>query len=72
MECEKWENGYTITSAPIYYDGMIYIGMSGGEFGVRGRLTALDAKSGQILVLWYFPECKIAIISTSYAYMSMS
>src|SRR6516225_11787453 len=23
-------------------------------------------------VLWYFPECKIAIISTSYAYMSMS
>src|SRR6266852_4256949 len=46
---EKWENGYTITSAPIYYDGMIYIGMSGGEFGVRGRLTALDAKSGQIL-----------------------
>src|SRR5499427_5746945 len=46
---EQWENGYTITSAPIYYDGMIYIGMSGGEFGVRGRLTALDAKSGQIL-----------------------
>jgi hypothetical protein len=24
------------------------------------------------MVLWYFPECKIAIISTSYAYMSMS
>src|SRR6266516_4513593 len=46
---EKWENGYTITSAPLYYDGMIYIGMSGGEFGVRGRVTALDAKSGQIL-----------------------
>jgi quinohemoprotein ethanol dehydrogenase len=46
---EKWENGYTITSAPIYYDGMIYIGISGGEFGVRGRVTALDAKSGQIL-----------------------
>src|SRR5499427_7901072 len=45
---EQWENGYTITSAPIYYDGMIYIGISGGEFGVRGRLTALDAKSGQI------------------------
>src|SRR5437868_3111564 len=46
---EKWENGYTITSAPIYYDGRIYIGLSGGEFGVRGRLTALDAKNGQIL-----------------------
>src|SRR5215510_5396936 len=45
---EKWENGYTITSAPLYYDGVVYSGISGGEFGVRGRLTALDAKSGQI------------------------
>src|SRR5215470_12587375 len=45
---EQWEHGYTITSAPIYYDGMIYIGIFGGEFGVRGRLTALDAKTGAI------------------------
>src|SRR5262249_30512275 len=46
---EKWENGYTITSAPLYFDGIVYSGLSGGEFGVRGRLTALDAKSGAIL-----------------------
>jgi alcohol dehydrogenase (cytochrome c) len=46
---EKWENGFTITSAPLYYDGIIYSGISGGEFGVRGRLTALNAKSGEIL-----------------------
>jgi len=46
---EKWENGYTITSAPLYYDGIVYSGIAGGEFGVRGRLTALDAKSGAIL-----------------------
>src|SRR5712691_3620540 len=46
---EKWENGYTITSAPLYYDGIVYSGISGGEFGVRGRLTALDAKAGTIL-----------------------
>jgi quinohemoprotein ethanol dehydrogenase len=50
---EKWENGYTITSAPLYYDGMVYSGIAGGEFGVRGRLTALDAKSGEILWRWY-------------------
>src|SRR5262244_3565320 len=50
---EKWENGYTITSAPLYYDGIIYTGIAGGEFGVRGRLTALDAKSGEILWRWY-------------------
>jgi quinohemoprotein ethanol dehydrogenase len=50
---EKWENGYTITSAPLYYDGMVYSGIAGGEFGVRGRLTALDAKTGEILWRWY-------------------
>src|SRR5437867_5334505 len=46
---EKWENGYTVTSAPLYYDGIVYSGISGGEFGVRGRLTALEAKTGAIL-----------------------
>ena len=50
---EKWENGYTITSAPLYYDGIVYTGIAGGEFGVRGRLTALNAKSGEILWRWY-------------------
>jgi len=50
---EKWENGYTITSAPLYYDGLVYSGISGGEFGVRGRVTALDAKSGEIKWRWY-------------------
>src|SRR5260221_13501513 len=47
---EKWENGYGITSAPLYYDGIVYSGITGGEFGVRGRLTALDAKTGAILL----------------------
>src|SRR5207249_4118028 len=46
---EKWENGYTITSAPLYYDGIVYSGLSSGEFGVPGRLTALEAKTGAIL-----------------------
>jgi alcohol dehydrogenase (cytochrome c) len=50
---EKWENGYGITGAPLYYDGIVYSGITGGEFGVRGRLTALDAKTGAILWRWY-------------------
>ncbi|MDX6375818.1 MAG: quinohemoprotein ethanol dehydrogenase, partial [Gaiellaceae bacterium] len=29
------------------YDGLIYTGITGGEYGVRGRLTALDAKTGK-------------------------
>jgi quinohemoprotein ethanol dehydrogenase len=40
--------GFTITSAPLYYDGNLYVGGSGGEYGIRGRLTALDAKTGKI------------------------
>ena len=46
---EHWQNGYGVTSAPLYYDGIVYSGISGGEFGIRGRLTALDAKTGKIL-----------------------
>src|SRR6201995_3965267 len=41
--------GFTITSAPLYYNGNLYVGGSGGEYGIRGRLTALDAKTGKIL-----------------------
>src|SRR5260370_31365902 len=46
---EKWENGYGITSAPLYYDGIVYRGITGGEFCVRGRLTPLYAKPAAIL-----------------------
>jgi quinohemoprotein ethanol dehydrogenase len=46
---ENWQSGYSITSAPLYYDGIVYSGISGGELGIRGRLTALDAKTGKIL-----------------------
>jgi len=45
---EDWHNGYGITNAPLYYDGIVYSGITGGEFGIRGRLTALDAKTGKI------------------------
>jgi quinohemoprotein ethanol dehydrogenase len=50
---EDWRNGYGITNAPLYYDGIVYTGNTGGEFGVRSRLTALDAKTGNILWRWY-------------------
>jgi quinohemoprotein ethanol dehydrogenase len=46
---ENWHNGYSITSAPLYFDGVVYSGIAGGELGTRGRLTALDAKTGKIL-----------------------
>src|SRR6516164_8676576 len=46
---EDWHNGYGITNAPLYFNGIVYSGITGGEFGIRGRLTALDAKTGKVL-----------------------
>jgi PQQ-dependent dehydrogenase (methanol/ethanol family) len=40
--------GESITMAPLVVKGKVLVGNSGGEFGVRGWLTALDASSGQI------------------------
>src|SRR5437588_126066 len=39
--------GETITMAPLVVKGKVLVGDSGGEMGVRGWLTALDAKSGK-------------------------
>src|SRR6266851_7233408 len=49
----KWQDGYTITSAPLYYNGVIYSGISGGDREARGKLTALDARSGKELWHWW-------------------
>lgn len=41
--------GESMTMAPIVVNGKVLVGNSGGEFGVRGWLTALDAASGDIV-----------------------
>jgi PQQ-dependent dehydrogenase (methanol/ethanol family) len=40
--------GETITMAPLVVKDKVLVGNSGGEFGVRGWITALDAASGKI------------------------
>jgi PQQ-dependent dehydrogenase (methanol/ethanol family) len=42
------DRGETVTMAPIVVKGKVLVGNSGGELGVRGWLTALDADSGKI------------------------
>ncbi|MGD9896770.1 MAG: PQQ-dependent dehydrogenase, methanol/ethanol family [Candidatus Methylacidiphilaceae bacterium] len=39
--------GETITGAPIVIKDMVLIGISGGEFGVRGRVNAYDINTGK-------------------------
>ncbi len=43
----RWQDGFTLTHAPLYYDDMVIVGGSGGEFSLRGRVTAYDAKTGE-------------------------
>lgn len=40
--------GETITMAPLVVKDKVLVGNSGGEFGVRGWLVALDAKTGKV------------------------
>ena len=42
-------HGETMTMAPFVVHDKVLVGNSGGEFGVRGWLTALDAATGKIL-----------------------
>ncbi|GBD42084.1 Methanol dehydrogenase [cytochrome c] subunit 1 [bacterium HR39] len=41
--------GETGTSAPMVYKDKVYVGISGGEFGVRCHLTAYDINSGKMV-----------------------
>jgi PQQ-dependent dehydrogenase (methanol/ethanol family) len=43
------ERGQTLTSAPLIIGNRIITGVSGGEFGVRGYVTANDLSSGKQL-----------------------
>lgn len=40
--------GETTTMAPLVVKDTVFVGNSGGELGVRGKLTALDLKTGKI------------------------
>ena len=42
-----YAEGYSITAVPVIAKGMVITGMAGGEFGVVGRVTAFDAKTGK-------------------------
>ena len=41
--------GETITMAPLVVKGKVLVGNSGGEYGVRGWLAAVDLRDGRIL-----------------------
>ena len=53
IQAERWQEGYTITAAPLYFDGRVIVGFAGGENGTRGRVKAYDAESGRLTWTFY-------------------
>jgi len=46
---DDYAAGYSYTAAPIIVKGMVITGVSGGEFGIVGRVDARDAKTGKLV-----------------------
>ncbi|WP_299178937.1 PQQ-dependent methanol/ethanol family dehydrogenase [uncultured Neptuniibacter sp.] len=45
---EDYKAGYSITAAPLIAKGKVITGVSGGEFGIVGKVEAYDAKTGKL------------------------
>jgi alcohol dehydrogenase (cytochrome c) len=44
---EDYRPGYSITSAPLAYRGLVVTGISGGDYPTRGFIAAFDAGTGK-------------------------
>jgi alcohol dehydrogenase (cytochrome c)/quinohemoprotein ethanol dehydrogenase len=47
------QSNLTITQAPRVVKGRVLIGMSGGEYGIRGYISAYDAETGKLAWRFY-------------------
>jgi alcohol dehydrogenase (cytochrome c) len=57
--------GYSITMAPTVVAGKVLIGLAGAEYGIRGALKALDARSGKEVWTFYTtPENSVGVWAT--------
>ena len=48
-ELGDFKAGYSYTAAPLIVDGKIVTGVSGGEFGIVGRVDARDTETGELI-----------------------
>ncbi len=44
-----YKAGYSFTAAPMIVKGKVITGVSGGEFGIVGKVEARDAKTGELV-----------------------
>src|SRR5207302_536724 len=59
-----YKTGSTMTNAPIVIKDLVIAGISGGEFGVRGRVTAYDVNTGKEVWRGYStgPDADVKIV----------
>ena len=53
IQAERWQENFSITAAPLYFNGMVIVGFAGGDRGTRSRLKAYDAKDGRLIWTFY-------------------
>jgi len=53
VQAETNAGGFSITTAPLYYDGLVITGFAGGDRGSRGRVKAFDARTGNLAWTFY-------------------
>jgi alcohol dehydrogenase (cytochrome c)/methanol dehydrogenase (cytochrome c) subunit 1 len=63
VEATGYKQGATMTNAPIVIKDVVIAGISGGEFGVRGRVSAFDVNTGKHLWTGYStgPDSEVLI-----------
>jgi quinohemoprotein ethanol dehydrogenase len=53
IQAERWQDNFSITSAPVYFNGMVITGFAGADRGTRGRVKAYDARDGRLIWTFY-------------------
>jgi quinohemoprotein ethanol dehydrogenase len=53
VQAETNADGFSITTAPLYYDGLVITGFAGGDRAGRGRVKAFDARTGKLVWTFY-------------------
>ena len=49
QKIDDYSAGYSYSAAPLIAEGLVITGLSGGEFGVVGRVEARDPKTGKMV-----------------------
>ena len=53
VQAERWQDNFSITSAPVYYNGVVITGFAGADRGTRGRVKAYDGSDGHLIWTFY-------------------